>query len=274
MLAHARDVIEVTPRRARQAPSTSRSSRTGARQAGARTNHLCLDFYDLPQIPHRVGEELGGAARYVIREGVCPYCRLVRDEVARSRAPRVRGRRERLLRALRVALAVRAVGRAAPSRGRLRRGHRRAARQRGRDAAQRSSACSAALDGPAVQPGAAHRAASRAGRRDVPLALGDPSATARDRRARAGHGTAGQPGHAGGSRATSCSPRPAAEAIDTGVPAGPRSWDDFGEPLRRRAPDVRVTAPIVAVAPRHSDHCAAPSPNADAAVRAAEALVP
>ncbi|MDX6573901.1 MAG: UDPglucose--hexose-phosphate uridylyltransferase, partial [Gaiellales bacterium] len=53
-------------------------------QAGARTNHLCLDLYDLPQIPHRVAEELGGAARFVIREGECPWCRLVRDE-ARSR---------------------------------------------------------------------------------------------------------------------------------------------------------------------------------------------
>jgi UDPglucose--hexose-1-phosphate uridylyltransferase len=52
-------------------------------QAGARTNHLCLDLYDLPQIPHRVGEELGGAARFVIREGECPYCRLVRDESRR-----------------------------------------------------------------------------------------------------------------------------------------------------------------------------------------------
>ena len=49
-------------------------------QAGARTNHLCLDLYDLPQIPHRVGEEIGGAARYLIREGECPYCRLVREE--------------------------------------------------------------------------------------------------------------------------------------------------------------------------------------------------
>ena len=47
------------------------------------TNHLCFDVYDLPQIPHRIGEELGGAARYVIREGVCPWCRLVEDEVAR-----------------------------------------------------------------------------------------------------------------------------------------------------------------------------------------------
>jgi UDPglucose--hexose-1-phosphate uridylyltransferase len=52
------------------------------RQAGAFTNHLCFDIYDLPQIPHRIGEELGGAARYLIREGSCPFCRLVRDEVA------------------------------------------------------------------------------------------------------------------------------------------------------------------------------------------------
>jgi len=52
-------------------------------QAGARTNHLCIDWYDLPQIPHRVAEELGGAARFVIREGECPYCRLVRDEISR-----------------------------------------------------------------------------------------------------------------------------------------------------------------------------------------------
>jgi UDPglucose--hexose-1-phosphate uridylyltransferase len=53
-------------------------------QAGARTNHLCLDLYDLPQIPHRIAEELGGAARFVIREGMCPWCRHVRDEPNRS----------------------------------------------------------------------------------------------------------------------------------------------------------------------------------------------
>jgi UDPglucose--hexose-1-phosphate uridylyltransferase len=53
-------------------------------QAGARTNHLCLDLYDLPQIPHRIAEELGGAARFVIREGECPWCRLVRDEPNRA----------------------------------------------------------------------------------------------------------------------------------------------------------------------------------------------
>ena len=49
-------------------------------QAGARTNHLCLDLYDLPQIPHRVGEEIGGAARFLIKEAECPYCRLAREE--------------------------------------------------------------------------------------------------------------------------------------------------------------------------------------------------
>jgi UDPglucose--hexose-1-phosphate uridylyltransferase len=49
-------------------------------QAGARTNHLCLDLYDLPQIPHRIGEEIGGAARFLIREGECPYCRIAREE--------------------------------------------------------------------------------------------------------------------------------------------------------------------------------------------------
>ena len=54
------------------------------RQAGAMTNHLCLDVYDLPQVPHRVAEEIGGAARFVIREGECPFCRLVRAEAERG----------------------------------------------------------------------------------------------------------------------------------------------------------------------------------------------
>ena len=53
-------------------------------QAGARTNHLCLDLYDLPQVPHRVAEELGGAARFVIREAECPFCRAVREETVRG----------------------------------------------------------------------------------------------------------------------------------------------------------------------------------------------
>ncbi len=78
MLLLARDtVVEAT--RAAQTDYLQVVQNWGA-QAGARTNHLCLDLYDLPLIPHRVGEELGGAARFVIREGECPWCRLVREE--------------------------------------------------------------------------------------------------------------------------------------------------------------------------------------------------
>ncbi|MFI5255490.1 MAG: hypothetical protein ACHQ15_08545 [Candidatus Limnocylindrales bacterium] len=80
MLRLARDSIQA----AREAGQTEyfQVVQNHGRQAGALTNHLCFDTYDLPQIPHRVGEELGGAARYLIREGICPFCRLVRDEVA------------------------------------------------------------------------------------------------------------------------------------------------------------------------------------------------
>ena len=86
------DLIESLVVRARDAIAEARTTgqteylqvvQNWGAQAGARTNHLCLDLYDLPQIPHRVAEELGGAARFVIREGECPYCRLVRDEARR-----------------------------------------------------------------------------------------------------------------------------------------------------------------------------------------------
>ena len=81
LLARCRDEITVS-RNARRTAHLQVVQNWGA-QAGARTNHLCFDLYDLPQIPHRIEEELGGAARFLIREGECPYCRLVRDEVRR-----------------------------------------------------------------------------------------------------------------------------------------------------------------------------------------------
>jgi UDPglucose--hexose-1-phosphate uridylyltransferase len=81
LLAQARDALAAA-RAAGQTDYLQVVQNWGA-QAGARTNHLCLDLYDLPQIPHRVAEEMGGAARFVIREGECPFCRLVRDEVRR-----------------------------------------------------------------------------------------------------------------------------------------------------------------------------------------------
>jgi UDPglucose--hexose-1-phosphate uridylyltransferase len=82
MVTSARDAVTAA-RAANQTDYLQVVQNWGA-QAGARTNHLCLEFYDLPQIPHRIAEELGGAARFVIREGECPYCRLVRD-VTRTR---------------------------------------------------------------------------------------------------------------------------------------------------------------------------------------------
>jgi UDPglucose--hexose-1-phosphate uridylyltransferase len=80
LLAHARDVL--TAAQTAEKTEYLQVVQNYGLQAGALTDHLCFDFYDLPQIPHRIGEELGGAARYVIREGTCPFCRLVRDEVA------------------------------------------------------------------------------------------------------------------------------------------------------------------------------------------------
>ena len=77
LVTSARDAI-VSARDANQTQYLQVVQNWGA-QSGARTNHLCLEFYDLPQIPHRIAEELGGAARFVIREGECPYCRLVRE---------------------------------------------------------------------------------------------------------------------------------------------------------------------------------------------------
>jgi len=80
LLARTRDIL-TTARTAEKTDYLAVVQNFGT-QAGALTNHLCFDFYDLPHIPHRIGEELGGAARYVIREGICPFCRMVRDEVA------------------------------------------------------------------------------------------------------------------------------------------------------------------------------------------------
>ena len=81
LLCEARDALAAA-RRTAQTEYLTVVQNWGS-QAGARTNHLCLDLYDLPQIPHRIAEELGGAARFVIREGECPFCRLVRVEVRR-----------------------------------------------------------------------------------------------------------------------------------------------------------------------------------------------
>lgn len=80
LLAHARTAL--TEARTEGVTDYLAIVQNWGRQAGALTDHLCLDYYDMPQIPHRIGEELGGAARFLIREGGCPFCRLVREESA------------------------------------------------------------------------------------------------------------------------------------------------------------------------------------------------
>ena len=118
-------------------------------QAGARTNHLCFDLYDLPQIPHRIAEELGGAARFLIREGECPYCRLVREEVRRPDHLLYADDHAVAFAPYASPLAVRGLGRAAPPRRGLRPRRRTATSPPPRRPCARSSAgSSASLDGP------------------------------------------------------------------------------------------------------------------------------
>ncbi|MFM8279513.1 MAG: hypothetical protein ACKN9R_04120 [Candidatus Limnocylindrus sp.] len=59
--------------------------RNAGAQAGAMTDHLCFDAYDLPQVPHRLAEEIGGAARVSIRAGGCAYCRMIHEEESSGR---------------------------------------------------------------------------------------------------------------------------------------------------------------------------------------------
>jgi UDPglucose--hexose-1-phosphate uridylyltransferase len=50
------------------------------RQAGSRTQHLNMELYAIPQVPHRVAEEIGGGARLQIKARACVWCGLARAE--------------------------------------------------------------------------------------------------------------------------------------------------------------------------------------------------
>jgi len=43
-------------------------------QAGSRSQHLNLELYAIPQVPHWVAEEIGGGARQVIKSRRCVWC--------------------------------------------------------------------------------------------------------------------------------------------------------------------------------------------------------
>jgi UDPglucose--hexose-1-phosphate uridylyltransferase len=50
------------------------------RQAGSRAQHLNLELYAIPQVPHWVAEEIGGGARYVIKARRCVWCGIAEAE--------------------------------------------------------------------------------------------------------------------------------------------------------------------------------------------------
>ncbi|HEX6140336.1 MAG TPA: hypothetical protein VF013_07755 [Candidatus Limnocylindria bacterium] len=50
------------------------------RQAGSRSQHLNVELYAIPQIPHWLAEEIGGGARHQIKNRACVWCGLARSE--------------------------------------------------------------------------------------------------------------------------------------------------------------------------------------------------
>jgi UDPglucose--hexose-1-phosphate uridylyltransferase len=50
------------------------------RQAGSRSQHLNLELYAIPQLPHWIAEEIGGGARHQIKTRTCVWCGLARAE--------------------------------------------------------------------------------------------------------------------------------------------------------------------------------------------------
>jgi UDPglucose--hexose-1-phosphate uridylyltransferase len=49
-------------------------------QAGSRSQHLNLELYAIPQVPHWVAEEIGGGARQMIKTRRCVWCALAEAE--------------------------------------------------------------------------------------------------------------------------------------------------------------------------------------------------
>jgi UDPglucose--hexose-1-phosphate uridylyltransferase len=50
------------------------------RQAGSRSQHLNLELYAIPIVPHWLADEIGGGARHQIRTSTCVWCGLARTE--------------------------------------------------------------------------------------------------------------------------------------------------------------------------------------------------
>jgi UDPglucose--hexose-1-phosphate uridylyltransferase len=84
LLRHVRDGMRSLGEGAAapDAPIYVQALQNHGRQAGSRTSHLNVELYAIPQVPHRVAEEIGGAARHVISRKSCAWCAMAEAEVA------------------------------------------------------------------------------------------------------------------------------------------------------------------------------------------------
>ena len=64
----------------RAEPLTIQVVQSYGRQAGSRSQHLNLELYAIPQVPHWLAEEIGGGARHFIKTRGCVWCGLARAE--------------------------------------------------------------------------------------------------------------------------------------------------------------------------------------------------
>ncbi len=83
MLRAARDAMRqigaqprATDAEGRPEPLYIQVVQSHGRQAGARTSHLNVELYAIPQVPHWVAEEIGGGARQMIKTRHCVWCAL------------------------------------------------------------------------------------------------------------------------------------------------------------------------------------------------------
>lgn len=84
LLRHARDVMRDLGAAANPPddPIYVQAIQNHGMQSGSRTSHLNVELYAIPQIPHRVAEEIGGAARHMISRRSCAWCTMAEAEEA------------------------------------------------------------------------------------------------------------------------------------------------------------------------------------------------
>jgi UDPglucose--hexose-1-phosphate uridylyltransferase len=83
LLRHVRDTMrELAARPTHSDGRYIQLTQSYGMQAGSRSQHLNLELYDIPQVPHWVAEEIGGGARHQIKTRGCVWCGLAATEEA------------------------------------------------------------------------------------------------------------------------------------------------------------------------------------------------